>query len=902
MDTLLDICENKQELACIIEILLSGDSESALADFLSCLGKHLAGHRAFIFEEVREGRICNTYEWCAPGIVSDKEHYQYATWGLIEQWLPEFKAKNSVIIEDVEQAHLLSPEYNWLRVRGIKSIFICPLIHKDNIIGFFGVSNGAADGIRDISAILPLMSQAVVTIILRRDQIQKLQYMSYHDQLTGVYNRYAMEELMAAENTGEALGLVYCDISGLKYVNDVRGHIHGDGVILSVSQLLTEQFPSGQVYRIGGDEFLVMCFGVDAAVFYAAAEQLHEKVSGVGTHVAMGAAWSQSGSTSINQMVLQAEEQMYKDKQSYYVRLKKKGEHVCCRSEFPEHEETDNGEESTFQTFIHHNYFDAEALFKSVAIPEAPYYLYFGDLQRNLYYISDNMRDDFGFQSNVVPDLIEKWGMHIHDPQERALYQEDLRQMLEQKKDMHSLRYRVTDKNGYSTWVHCRGITKWSKDRNLPLFFSGCVSRIESDLSLDAVTGFLRERGALNELTVMKAKGNRAIIIGFALNNFTYINESRGRLAGDNILRNIANTLLDELGNIYTFYRLDGIRFMAVSRPENTYSATESVRRIRAVIDAQYSKQRVTTKQAAAFGVLYFPGDGQLPQEILENAISMINVAKLNPDMEFCEYSPDVISKQKDRSNMALRLSECVEHSCENFRMVIQPIVDCDRRAVIGGEVLLRWKYEGKDISPAIFIPLLEETRMILTVGKWVFEQAVKICREVVKYQPDFLLSFNVSYLQVQDDSFLPFMQKTLEASGLPGCHLMVELTETHFDEMPERLHNFVGECLAMGMKFALDDFGNAFSSLQMLLKYPVNVIKLDRTLMNEITHSSENLDFIMSIVYACHRSGKKVCVEGVENEDELSAVRQTDCDMIQGFYFYRPMEIEALYHILKNL
>ena len=105
-----------------------------------------------------------------------------------------------------------------------------------------------------------------------------------------------------------------------------------------------------------------------------------------------------------------------------------------------------------------------------------------------------------------------------------------------------------------------------------------------------------------------------------------------------------------------------------------------------------------------------------------------------------------------------------------------------------------------------------------------------------------------------------------------------------------------------MGMRFALDDFGNGFSSLQMLLKYPVNVVKLDRTLMNELTHSTENLNFIMSIVYACHRSKKQVCVEGVENSAELDVVRQTDCDIIQGYYFHRPLELNDLYLRLEPI
>ena len=116
---------------------------------------------------------------------------------------------------------------------------------------------------------------------------------------------------------------------------------------------------------------------------------------------------------------------------------------------------------TAFQTFIRNNYFDAEAFFRSVAIPDAPYYLYFGDLQSNLYYISDNMKDDFGFLDNIVYNLIDAWGEKISNEQDRILYHEDLRHIMEQKKGVHSLRYRITDKNGISTWVHCRGIVKW---------------------------------------------------------------------------------------------------------------------------------------------------------------------------------------------------------------------------------------------------------------------------------------------------------------------------------------------------------------------------------------------------------------------------------------------------------
>ena len=162
-------------------------------------------------------------------------------------------------------------------------------------------------------------------------------------------------------------------------------------------------------------------------------------------------------------------------------------------------------------------------------------------------------------------------------------------------------------------------------------------------------------------------------------------------------------------------------------------------------------------------------------------------------------------------------------------------------------------------------------------------------------------MSFNVSYLQIMDSSFFPVLEETMKRYQVPGKNLLIELTETHFDEMPDHLEQFVQQCKSVGITFALDDFGSAYSSLQLLLQYPADVIKLDRDLMREITSSSDKLDFMMSVIYACHRFGKKVCVEGVETQEELQMVRQTECDYIQGFYFARPLELDDLHHMLAE-
>ena len=197
----------------------------------------------------------------------------------------------------------------------------------------------------------------------------------------------------------------------------------------------------------------------------------------------------------------------------------------------------------------------------------------------------------------------------------------------------------------------------------------------------------------------------------------------------------------------------------------------------------------------------------------------------------------------KYMSNMALALSRDVLCGMENFRIVIQPIVSTLNGRAIGGEVLLRWKFGGKDISPAVFVPMLEKDNMIHLASRWVFEQAVCACMRLVSYDPDFYLSFNVSLYQLSDSHFLDFMEETLGKYQVDGCHLVAEMTESCMDEKPEKLLHFVTVCRKLGIRIALDDFGSGYSSLRMLLQYPTNIIKLDRSLLGEMVESADKMN-----------------------------------------------------------
>lgn len=215
--------------------------------------------------------------------------------------------------------------------------------------------------------------------------------------------------------------------------------------------------------------------------------------------------------------------------------------------------------------------------------------------------------------------------------------------------------------------------------------------------------------------------------------------------------------------------------------------------------------------------------------------IDMIRVSKHDGNSNYIEYEEDSIEKAKKMSCMSFALSRDVLHGMKNFRVMIQPVIMGKNGEIRGGELLLRWKYEGKDVPPAVFIPMMEKEKIIHVAGRWVFKKAVCTQVRISSYMRDFYVAFNVSMDQLADLHFTNYMEEILEKYKIDGTHLVAEMTENCMDEHPEKMTEFVSLCNKLGIRIALDDFGNGYSSLRRLLKYPSSIIKLDRSIMREM-------------------------------------------------------------------
>lgn len=882
---------------CLQRILSTTYEEDGLDNLLQYIGQTFLCDRVYIFELNQKNGIDNTYEWCASNIAPQKEVLQDEPFEAVAWWFEMFEKDNVLYIDDIESLRTKYPfTYGILKPQNIRNLAAGPIYDDDKkMIGFLGVDNPDKKMMHLITPLLHVIGYFISTLLKRRDMVNRLNQLSYHDSLTGALNRNALSDYYQKDMPYDTVGVIYCDISGLKKVNDTFGHAAGDELIIRCFNLMKRCLSNGKIYRIGGDEFIAVCPDITIRELHDKIEQLKEEIVREQCHIAVGYTWSDEHPILLEKLISQADKTMYQDKQAYYNHF---------RSTFKQDKALANEinclnyqqGRSDFYHFIKENYCDTEAIFQSISMTDTCHYIYFGDLKTNKFFISDSMRDTFGFSSNIVNDLLKEWADRIATPEYKRLYQEDIAQMLREKRSKHDLRYQVKDVNGTVFWIRCCGILQWNEDRSAPIFFSGIVSSQDNLFLIDPITNYPREHMAVENLSALKKS---TTIIAFSLNHFTEINETIGRYNANLLLQTIAERLVKNLGHDLDFYRLDGMRFLAIAQNGLHIDREKAIENIRGIIDREYHLAGISVRHSSSFGILTFSNLYDDPHMLIENAIAVLSSAKKQPNKDYVVYSIKNMKELKHLSNMSLVLSQNVLQEMEHFRIVIQPVVSTKTEIPIGGEVLIRWRYKSKDISPAMFVPMLEKGKNIQAVGKWVFEQAVRSCRRLIVHNPDFYLTFNVSYHQILDDDFVNFISQTLEKYSLSGKNLVAELTETHFDENPEKLRQFVDACNKLGIRVALDDFGNGYSSLGLLLKYPTSIVKLDRSLLLEMTESEDKKNFISSIVYACHKFGKKVCMEGVETEEQRTLIKESGCDLIQGYYYYRPMETHDIYQLI---
>ena len=389
--------------------LVEENPDKSIMVLLEYLGKAFKGERAYIFEETSDKFVANTYEWCANGVSVQIENLVAIPIEKLEDWYNQFRQNKSVIIKNLEDTKDTSPAiYKILKPQDIVTLVVCPLIYQGKIRGFYGIDNPPADNLDNTMIMLNVMASFIVSIINRRELLKKLTDISYYDRLTGAGNRYAMDKSITQVDLNKSIAIVYGDVMNLKNTNDTKGHLEGDKLLLKSYEHLRRYFDKKDVFRIGGDEFVVICSGISHESFKEKIASMTKDMKHSDAKIALGYIWKDICDEKIENLIVQADQLMYEEKRR------------CHEENLKKRNTNHNPDKDMLLVGVHEYFmqqhgFHSEAFFKAMMQASFGLNAFVGDLQGNIYYLSDSLRDILKTKSNMVCCLLETWSVILSE-------------------------------------------------------------------------------------------------------------------------------------------------------------------------------------------------------------------------------------------------------------------------------------------------------------------------------------------------------------------------------------------------------------------------------------------------------------------------------------------------------
>jgi len=396
----------------------------------------------------------------------------------------------------------------------------------------------------------------------------------------------------------------------------------------------------------------------------------------------------------------------------------------------------------------------------------------------------------------------------------------------------------------------------------------------------------------INQAIVLAPRHSKKVAVLFLdLDGFKHINDSLGHPTGDKLLQSIAKRLCECVRGSDTVSRQGGDEFVVLlSEIEKTEDAAiTAARMLKAVAEAHFidgHDLHVTT----SIGVSVYPDDGLNAETLIKNADTAMYQAKENGHQTYRFFKPAMNVRAVGRQSIEESLRRALEH--EEFTLHYQPKVDLRSGEITGAEALIRWLHPTRGlVSPAEFIPVAEESGLILPIGRWALGAACQQAQAWLQADlPLRAMAVNISAMEFRDDRFLEGVFAILKHTRLDPRFLQLELTESVLIKHAESTQTILRTLRARGVRLALDDFGTGYSSLSYLRKFPIDVLKIDQSFVHQITTSPEEAAIVVAIV-AMGRSLKlRLVAEGVETREELDFLKAHQCDEAQGFYFSRPL------------
>lgn len=521
-------------------------------------------------------------------------------------------------------------------------------------------------------------------------------------------------------------------------------------------------------------------------------------------------------------------------------------------------------------------------------------YLYVIDLQNNKMEISQSALDRFMISEKHVRNVKQEIMSVVYE-EDRTMFAKHMQAVMDGKEKVHDIHYRWLDKNGLLVWVNCRGVVIDDEDGK-PGYLVGCLNETGNQRRADNVTGLLGGMEFCAYLRSQKKPVTTGFLMHIGIDDFATVNETHGSNYGDYVLKSVADCMKECLSGNQRLYHLVADQYVIVDLDSTSMDdAIQLKKKIGEKIDEFIISEKYEVVFSASAGVIDASTVAEGYEECRKKFEFSLKKAKRMGKNNIYFYRQEDYEKFQRNGRIISALRSSIANGCEGFEVYYQPIVDCVSGRVIGAEALMRYTMvteEGKEwLSPVEFIPLLEKTGLIIPAGRFVLNEAAKMCREIQQYIPEFSVNVNISCYQIEHGKIADKILTAVRDNGLTSDRICIEMTESGFMDMTPVFCKFRKVLEENGIQFVIDDFGTGYSNLHCISDMNPGYVKMDKDFTAKAMSCERDYELFKKIIEMVHSIGIRICVEGIEKEDWHLKMKELQADYLQGYFFGKPCE-----------
>jgi diguanylate cyclase (GGDEF)-like protein len=519
-------------------------------------------------------------------------------------------------------------------------------------------------------------------------------------------------------------------------------------------------------------------------------------------------------------------------------------------------------------------------------------YIYIYDISHDYYYISPSSVKRFKLPAAEFNNVVETHKLFVY-PDDFPILESEIEQVVSGKKEFHNLLYRWISVDNEPVWVNCRGQVVYSDSGK---YMAGCINEVGNLQKADNVSGLLGLSNFHDDFYKSPLFSGKGFVLRLGIDDFKVVNEKHGVEYGNTLLKETSDCIKKCLSRNQYLYRGGADEFVIVDYTINDVEFVfDQYRKIREAID----RLVVDNNYKAIFTI---SGGALMGKECMGYSFSdcmkfsefALNEAKRQGKNRCLVFNTADYEKFLRKRRLLQLLRESINNDFEGFEPYLQPLVTPQTGEIYGAEALMRFHTkEFGTVSPTEFIPILEETGLIVPAGKWMLCRSLELCNQIHQTAPDFRISINISYIQVLKSNIISEILSAVADYDVLPSMVIIELTESGLVASDSRVSKLCARMKEIGIRLALDDFGTGYSNFHYFNDLDPDIIKIDRTFTVKAVENEYEFKLLSLMTDMAHNMNMRVCVEGIETPEELEKIKSISPDYCQGFYFGRPCPYE---------